>query len=1135
MGSKRTVPGLKAATPLRGDATSLRLGSKRRVNILGRLHRYQRLLMYGGAAVISAMVALALAVQIDSTVARYIGYESDVLSNGVTLLTGDVRMEEAALRNAVVNFELTSMLSLAAAPSLVDRFERNGRRLVLQHLPPYSQWIVGIQGKPLERSALAHDIGVAERIGQASVANSMARGSSVMHAYYMDGAKQLMTIVPAPLPGTSVIGTIAFDRQLFDTMSIGFENLAGSDSEGIRSMQWALPFVNPLTGTRTVRIGAAAVVAGARTSLVIFEYTPEQIMEPLRGAFFGGTFILVARDGQLIGEVGHHASDDTLVERALLLHAAPGSRSEKSGRYGNGVILFASEIESTGWTLLYVLSARQVLAAFGWQIGGALLVAGLLIVIVWVSVALFERRVFMPAFEYSQRVFDSEHLSRTLVETAPVGLAIVSLESGKPLLSSAMMADLVETTSERASMLFRIAIDKYSAAARRPDFNGMTDIVRDEMEWLDSTGRPTHLAMGLATAKYKGENVLVLTLSDISANKALEKTLLDAKLAADSANAAKTTFLATMSHEIRTPLSAIVGHLELLEDSPMTEKQRDRLVTIRNASNGLLVTINDVLDFSKIEANQLALDVVEFRISDVVEHALEMFAPVARAKDVALFNDFGCSIEQLTLGDPARVAQILNNLLGNAIKFTADGRVTLRTRIDVARQDGEAVLRMTVEDTGIGMTQEQRAALFQPFAQADASIGRRFGGTGLGLALCRQLASAMKGAIEVESKPGVGSRFTVSLPLGLPVVDRTADVRFAHETILFVSARSEWRDFVVPQLRAWNLDVRAHERPADVTDAELASARAVIVYGDTGWRPDEENRLAEAASRMVYCVSGGPSSPLVIGQLIDLSCYALSGLADALMHALEGKIPGRASPETRIAAGNSAPVPARSLRVLIVEDNVVNRELLSEQLIQLGCEVVAVADGLAALDRLRAEQWDVVFTDVNMPVMNGYEFTRLARADLAQMPIVAVTASATVDEIARCMASGMSKVLTKPLSLAQLRGTLSSVSKGGTLSALSQAETHPLLDSHSIPSHLRELFKRSLKDLMKDMRQASAEANADRMSGLLHSLKGACGVLGLHELARQCRALEAHIATDGIADVGGLLSGFEASLSAALD
>ncbi|MXN76327.1 response regulator [Burkholderia sp. 4701] len=442
---------------------------------------------------------------------------------------------------------------------------------------------------------------------------------------------------------------------------------------------------------------------------------------------------------------------------------------------------------------------------------------------------------------------------------------------------------------------------------------------------------------------------------------------------------------------------------------------------------------------------------------------------------------------------------------------------------------------MTVEDTGIGTTPKQRAAWFQPFAQADASIGRRFGGTGPGLAPCRQLANAMKGTIEVESKPDAGSRFTVSLPLGLPVVDRIAAGRFAHEKILFVSARSEWRDFVVPQLRAWNLDVRAHERPAAITDAELASARAVIVYGDTGWLPDEENRLTETASRMVYCVSGGPSSPLVIGQSIDLSCYSLSGLANALMQVLERKVPGRTAPEMSIDAGGSASVPARSLRVLVVEDNVVNRELLSEQLSQLGCEVAAATDGLAALDRLRAERWDIVFTDVNMPVMNGYEFTRQARADMAQMPSVAVTASATVDEIARCMASGMSKVLTKPLSLASLRGALSSVSKGGKLSALSQEETPALLDSHSTPGHLRELFRRSLLDLMKDIRQASADANAERMIGSLHSLKGACGVLGLNELARQCGALETHISTNRMADVGGLLPGFEASLSAALE
>ncbi|MXN74135.1 response regulator [Burkholderia sp. 4701] len=1108
-----------------------------RDNTLGELRRYQRILMYGSVALISAIAIVTLLLQIKSTIERYMTYESNEAYNGTSLIEDDVEMHAAVLRNAVVEFELTWPLDLATRKPVIDRFEQDGMRMTLWPLPTYAQWVVGIPAEHPDRSILEHYLAVAERIGTTNAATAGARGRTIQ-SYYIDVGQRMATIMP--VPGRGTLDSIAIDQAVLASLSAGFEDLGRDDDQGRRPIRWSPPSANPLTGTRTIRMGSLAFVDNVKTQLVVFEFPLAELMNSLRRTPFNGAYILTSSDGKLIGKIAHQPIDDTLVERALALHAANGLQPRPAGAFGNGVILFSTEIKRTGWRLLYVLSWRNIVAALGLQTGIATLLSGSLIVMTWIFVALFERRVFKPAFEHSTHIFDSEHLSRTLIETAPVGLSIVSIESGKPLLSSAMMRNITDVISEHASMLFKAAVAKYAVAPWLAEFDSMFDVAHDEIELTDRDGNPIHLAMSLTKARYKGEKVLVLAFSDITAKKALEQRLRDAKLAADSANASKALFLATMSHEIRTPLNAIMGHLELLANASMTEKQKDRLAIIRNASNGLLVTINDVLDFSKVEAGQLAIEAVDFRVSDIVERSLAIFSPIARAKGIELLSDYACSIEQNMLCDPDRFAQILNNLLGNAIKFTAEGSVTLRTRIR-AESPGGAVgpmLSLTVEDTGIGMTPRQRATLFEPFVQADASIERRFGGTGLGLALCRKLVTAMNGAIDVESEMGVGSRFSVRLPLGVPVAGPASNPRFSRERIVFLSTRNAWRDFVVPQLQSWGLDVSACSHPADISDAALQSARVVVIYGSTAeWAPHDENRLVELSGRIVYCEASGPSRPVVIGRMTDVSCYALRGLANALMQAIHGTTIDCAANERNDGFDESSPLPRMpSLRVLVVEDNEANRELLREQMSLLGCEVATACDGRAGLDAMKSEAWDIVLTDINMPLMNGYEFARTARAEQSTVPIVAISASVTGDELSRCKASGISKVLTKPVSLEQLHELLSSVVKGKRSSVLPAKEQQALLAGKPVPLHLKAVFRRSSMELMTHVHQAKTNMDGRAMAAALHSLKGALGVFGLTELARRCDDLERAVANGGISTVSEeTLSGFEASLRVELE
>ncbi len=718
-----------------------------------------------------------------------------------------------------------------------------------------------------------------------------------------------------------------------------------------------------------------------------------------------------------------------------------------------------------------------------------------------------------------------------------------------------------------------------------PSYSVEHRIMRDDGQliWVQSDGRVTHRDSAGMALRVVGTN------REITAKKEYERSLKAAKDEAEQAMRAKSSFLAAMSHEIRTPMNGVIGMTTLLMDTPLNERQREFVEVIRQSGEGLLVVINDILDYSKIESGHMELEQLPFDLQDTMESSVELLALKAQEKNLDVLCEVAADIPPWIEGDYARLRQVLVNLISNAVKFTDRGTVQVSVRqvpADTAGHCPPLQLEFCVRDTGIGIPADKLPRLFQAFSQADSSTSRKYGGTGLGLVISQRLVEAMKGRMWVESEEGQGTRFYFTLPTTPAMAMNTppplALNRLSKKRVMVVDDNPACLQWLCQLARRWDMAITAvgsgaealaqltSGTPCDllVTDLTmpgmdgLALARAVRAI-PPGKTPGEAPGAAGARLPMLLLSGAGmpASDDASLFDAVVIKPARVAVLAQGFIEALAERGTAAAAPVLKGRQFDATLAQRYPQRILLAEDNEINRKVAIQMLKGFGYRADVAANGLEAVDAVRRQPYDLVLMDIQMPELDGMEATRILvkNRPFGGIPrIVGMSAHAIREDIDAALEAGMDDYIVKPVTAEALReklvyfGQRAAGTAGRSATAPVEESTpatpepsapaampasgHDLLDLkqvHSLMSldpsgklmaQLIGSFGPKTSKLLSDLRAAAQVQDADAAGRLAHQLKGTAGTLGMRSLARHAAEMEVSLAAGLWAQLGDQLA-----------
>lgn len=746
-----------------------------------------------------------------------------------------------------------------------------------------------------------------------------------------------------------------------------------------------------------------------------------------------------------------------------------------------------------------------------------------------------------------QRNRDNEEMFRALFEAS--GDAHVLLAYGAGFVSANQAAAELFGYPDVASLLSQspASTSPPTQLDGRPSEEAALDHMRRTMEegrhqfeWLHKRvdGSVFHADVLLNRVDIGGQGMMQGTIRDISARvaaeaalRATQSQLVEALHQAEAGSRAKGEFLANMSHELRTPMNAIVGLARLLEEGQLGRRERGYVARMKTAARSLLGMLSDLLDFSRIEAGHLTLERIRFRIDDVLTSIAVLTAPNAWAKGVEPVFEVDASVPYALLGDPTRLEQVLLNLVGNAVKFTASGEIVLSIR--VLERDGQRVLLgFAVRDTGIGIAPEQQAHMFEAFSQGDSSTSRKYGGAGLGLAISRRLVELAGGSLSVASRLGAGAEFQFAIPFQVLDEERPAAPAAGQALrVLVADDNDSARAALLAACAACGWEAAgAHTGSAALE--RLRAGRYDLAFLDTTM-PDLDGVAVLSAARAAQL----PALPRCCLLAAEPDAERLAELADELgvdavlakpftfstLHAAAARLLGDTIPAPAV----SAPLAGRlqGLRVLLVEDNPINQEVASFILNHAGAAVDIAANGRVAVSMLaeRAD-YDVVLMDLQMPVMNGYEAAAAIRAAGLTLPIVAMTANAMDEDRRRTLEAGMQAHLAKPIDVDELLATLARITGAELAPPLPADGADPApaelagIDLQATLPRFGGSFERfaavfarfadSQRESMDELRALVEADERGKAQQLAHRLRGVAANLGATAAAHAAHELE---------------------------